>query len=235
MVSIEGSSEPFRAFIGAILSVIKGVSVEPSTFDPDMELDIIIDDEAGGSSEGIDHLMTCGRMHAFGENTESGLMVRPFLDRYLLLGLLVNFQVTSSSPKSPESLQVWEHLYTLPTNSFALPQCTGCRKPRLWLTRSIGFGSTGRVWQCHFDNSDVSFAAKIVEVLRRSDANRRQRLRNEFNVYRRLDKAYQSGKLRDRIAPHCYGAFEGDGVDVLILELCDGILRDWDELNDSER
>ena len=79
------------------------------------------------------------------------------------------------------------------------------------------------------------FAVKIVELLRPSDADSQQRLRNEFNVYLTLEKAYQSGRLRDRIAPCCYGAFEGDGVDVIILELCDDILRAWDELNDSER
>jgi hypothetical protein len=103
------------------------------------------------------------------------------------------------------------------------------------LTRFVGFGSTGNVWQCHFDNSDDLFAVKIVELLHRSDADSRQRLHNEFYVYLRLEEAYQSGQLPDRIAPHCYGAFEGDGVDVLILELCDGILRAWAELSDSER
>jgi hypothetical protein len=79
------------------------------------------------------------------------------------------------------------------------------------------------------------FAIKIVELLRRSDAASRQRLHNEFEIYLSLEEAYQSGKLPDRITPHCYGAFEGDAMDVLILELCDGILREWDELSDSER
>jgi hypothetical protein len=54
-------------------------------------------------------------------------------------------------------------------------------------------------------------------------------------MYLRLEDAYQSGKLPYRIAPHCYGAFEGDVVDVLILDLCDGTLSDWDELNNEER
>jgi hypothetical protein len=72
-------------------------------------------------------------------------------------------------------------------------------------------------------------------VLRRSDTDCRKRLRNEFNAYLTLDEAYQSGQLCDRIAPRCYGAFEGNGVDVLILDLCDGNLNDWDELSPSER
>jgi hypothetical protein len=50
ITSIEGSSEPFRAFIGAMLSVIKGVPVEPSSFDPGMEVDSVIEeDEERGS------------------------------------------------------------------------------------------------------------------------------------------------------------------------------------------
>lgn len=137
--------------------------------------------------------------------------------------------------KSPASFQVWVYLRTFSNNTLALPQCSGSGKPRLWLTRFVGFGSTGNVWQCHFDNSDDLFAAKIVELIRRSDAASRQRLHNEFTVYLSLEEAYQSGKLPDRIAPYCYGAFESDAVDVLVLELCDGILREWDELSDSER
>jgi hypothetical protein len=78
-------------------------------------------------------------------------------------------------------------------------------------------------------------AIKVVEVLCRSDAASRQRLRSEFEIYLSLEEAYQSGKLPDRIAPHRCGAFEGDAMDVLILELCDGILGKWDELNDLER
>ncbi len=72
-------------------------------------------------------------------------------------------------------------------------------------------------------------------MLRPSDADSQKRLCNEFNVYLTLEEAYQSGRLCDLITPRCYGAFEGDGIYVLILELCDGILGAWKELNDSER
>lgn len=105
---------------------------------------------------------------------------------------------------------------------------------RLWLTRFIGFGSTGKVWRSNLDYSDDSFAVKIVELLRPSDVDSQQRLRNEFNVYLIIEAAYQSGRLRDRITPCCYGAYEGDDVDVLVLELCDGIPNTWDELSASE-
>lgn len=124
------------------------------------------------------------------------------------------------------------HLHTFPNNALAFPQCSGRGKPRLWLTRFIGFGSTGNVWQCHVHNSDDLFAIKIAESIRRSDTGNRQRLRNEFKVYLTLEKAYHSGRLG---RPRCYGAFKGDGLDIVILELCDDMVGAWDELNDSER
>jgi hypothetical protein len=49
-ISIRDSSEPFQAFLGAILSVVKGVSVESSTFNPHMELDTVLEEEDDGSS-----------------------------------------------------------------------------------------------------------------------------------------------------------------------------------------
>jgi hypothetical protein len=119
-------------------------------------------------------------------------------------------------------------------NVLAIPPYARNDKPRLWFTRFIASGSTGNVWQCRFDSSD-SFAAKVVEVLRPSDTENRQRLRNEFKVYLILDEAFQSGRLHERIAPRCYGAFEGSYMDVLILDLCDGILNSWDDLSASER
>ena len=85
------------------------------------------------------------------------------------------------------------------------------------------------------DGSVDFFIAKIVEVLRRADADNRQRLHNEFNIYLTLEKAYQSRQLHDRIAPRCYGAFESDGMAVLILDICDGVLKEWGDLSDPER
>jgi hypothetical protein len=168
-------------------------------------------------------------------NIESDLLVHTFLGRYRSLGSLLHLQVTSSSPKLPENLQVWTRLYTMSNNLLAIPPCARNDKLRLWFTSFIASGSTGNVWKCRFDTSFDSFAAKIVEVLRPSDTEKRQRLRNEFKMYLILDEAYQSGRLHDRIAPRCYGAFEGSRMDVLILDLCDGILNSWDDLSASER
>ncbi|KAH9975465.1 hypothetical protein BGW80DRAFT_1436615 [Lactifluus volemus] len=194
-ISIQESSEPFRAFLGAILSVVKDVPVESSAYNPNIELDTIEEEQDDG------HLPEDDIDDGSGE-----LLVHTFLGRYRSLGSFTHLQVTSSSPKLSEDLQVW--------------------------TPS---GSTGAVWQCRFDTSHDSFAAKIVEVLRPSDIQKRQRLRNEFKIYLILDEAYQSGRLHDRIAPRCYGAFVGRYMDVLVLDLCDSIMNSWDDLSASER
>ena len=92
------------------------------------------------------------------------------------------------------------HLYSLSNNTLVLPQCAESGNQRLWLTRFVASGSTGNVWKCRFDMCDDLFAVKVVEASRPSDAGSRQRLRNEFNVYLTLEKAYHSGQLRDRAA-----------------------------------
>ncbi|KIK09865.1 hypothetical protein K443DRAFT_127259 [Laccaria amethystina LaAM-08-1] len=204
MISINGSSAPFRALLGAILSVTKKVPVEPTKFDPNMDLDTIDEGEDQGP---------CSHHHTGQRKAESGLMV------------------TSSSQNSPESSQVWIHLYPFLNNMLALPQCAKSGNRRLWLTHFVGSGSTGNVWQCHFDGSIDFFIAKVVDVLCLADTDKQQRLHDEFNIYLTLE----SRQPHDCIAPHCYGAFEGNGVAILILDLCDGILNGWGELNDSER
>ena len=100
-ITIKDSSEPFRAFLGAILSVVKNVPVERSAYSSDMELDIIEEeddgplpedesDDASGACQGssgrratASHPATRSRED---ENTESELIVRPFLGLYF--GLL---------------------------------------------------------------------------------------------------------------------------------------------------
>ena len=72
-------------------------------------------------------------------------------------------------------------------------------------------------------------------MLRSSDIEARQRFRNEFGVYVTMENAYQSGKLQNRIAPRCYGAFEGKYIDVLILDLHNAVLDSWDDLKPQER
>jgi len=106
--SIENSSEPFRAFLGAILSVLKAVPVQTSVFNPDMELDVIpeeedkgplpeddVDDGSGAfrGSSGTDISSkvptTRSRATTSHEATESGLMVRPIPGRFLSVGSLI--------------------------------------------------------------------------------------------------------------------------------------------------
>ena len=100
-VGIKNSSEPFRAFLGAILSVVKGVPVEHSAFNSDMELNIIeeedesplpendIDDDSGAYQGSSGRRASRSHAHDEHENTESGLIVCPFHGRYLSLALLI--------------------------------------------------------------------------------------------------------------------------------------------------
>jgi hypothetical protein len=104
-ISIKDSSERFRALLGAILLVLKGAHIEPSTFNPDMQLDTFIedidegplledndiDDNSGaypGSSikGGTSEPPTRHRSRARRDNAEPGLMVCPFAGSYLLHG-----------------------------------------------------------------------------------------------------------------------------------------------------
>ncbi|KIL55381.1 hypothetical protein M378DRAFT_634291 [Amanita muscaria Koide BX008] len=232
MISIDGSSVPFRALLGAILSVVRKVPVEPTEFNPNMELDTIVEerDEGPLPGDGIDDGSASSGKEIVNDPPKTHNRHRTG-QRKAEFGLMI----TASSQNSPESSQVWIHLHPFSNNMLALPQCAKNGKRRLWLTRFVGSGSTGNVWQCRFDGSVDFFIVKIVEVLRRADANKRQRLHDEFNIYLTLEKGYQSRQLHDRIAPRCYGAFEGDRVAVLILDLCDGVLNEWGELSDPER
>ncbi|KAH9066452.1 hypothetical protein EDB87DRAFT_1554143, partial [Lactarius vividus] len=235
--SIENNSQPFRAFLGAILSTLNGVPVRPSVYNSRMRLDRIPEDREDGPLPEDDIDDSLG---AYGGTLRTAVPSRGPITRSRAgtsrqaagLGLMI----TSSSPQFPKSFQLWIHLRPLPANTFALPKCAenGSGKRRIWLTHFIGYGSTCNVWTGHFDNSDSSYAIKIVELLRSSDAERRERFCTEFEVYLTLEEAYKSGQLHDRITPHCYGAYRGDRLDALILEQCDRTLEDWDNLNISE-
>ena len=58
---------------------------------------------------------------------------------------------------------------------------------------------------------------------------------NDFVMSLKSTLPYHSGQLHDPIAPRCYGAFKGNHVDVLILDLCEGVLKEWVELSISEQ
>ncbi|KAH9179316.1 hypothetical protein EDB89DRAFT_2063410 [Lactarius sanguifluus] len=144
-LTIKDSSEPFRAFLGAILSVLDGAPVQASEFNPILEKgegEDDIDDGSRGDAAEFDLIFT-----------SSGATLFPNLSKY---GYVSFAALTSHS-----------FFHTVPRTE------TGNR--RLWLTRHIGSGSTGSVWECRFDNSDDLFAIKVIELQRRSDVERQQR------------------------------------------------------------
>lgn len=54
-ISIQNSSEPFQAFLGAILSVHKNVPVDHGTYDLSIELDTINEEESQNFSSENDN------------------------------------------------------------------------------------------------------------------------------------------------------------------------------------
>ncbi len=78
------------------------------------------------------------------------------------------------------------------------------------------------------------FVIKTVKVLQASDTGARKQFRTEFEAYLMMEKAYQSGKLQNRIAPRCYSAFESKYIDILILNLHDNIPDSWEQLRTQE-
>ncbi|KAH9050591.1 hypothetical protein EDB84DRAFT_1584844 [Lactarius hengduanensis] len=204
--SIENNSQPFRAFLGAILSVRHHtVTVQASVYDHNMEFDDIEEDREEDESPEDDFDDGSGTYRG---STRTAVSSRVPTTRSRATtshqAAQLGIMITSSSPNFPKSFQSWIHLRPLLNNTLVLPHCAKNGK---------GYGSTGNVWQGRFDNSN-NF----------SDAERRQRLYDEFG-------SYESGRLHKRITPRCYGAYKDDGLDALILELCDSTLKDWDELN----
>jgi hypothetical protein len=88
-ISIEDSSEPFRALLGAILSVIKDVPVKQNEFNPALQFDLIVEEkitdplpeddikDQSGSYQGSLGEEVQRDLHTR-EMNESGLMVRSF-------------------------------------------------------------------------------------------------------------------------------------------------------------
>jgi hypothetical protein len=97
-ISIEESSEPFRAFLGANLSVVKGVPVESSTYNPNIKLDTIDGPLPEYDIDNAGPPMARSHDRNSRGNTESELLVHTFLGRYRSLGSLT-FRLLRLLPK----------------------------------------------------------------------------------------------------------------------------------------
>ena len=119
MISIDNSSLPFRALLGAILSVVKKIPVGPTNFSPNIKLDTIDDGGDGGPlpEDNIDgrtvYSASSGEemansppntrsSHCAGQRkAESGVMVCPMLPVACSFPLLFNLLDHLVSPKFP--------------------------------------------------------------------------------------------------------------------------------------
>ena len=104
-ISIDDSSEAFRAFLGAILSVGEAVQVEPSTYNSNMQLDTIEEEEntdplpedddsrlySSISDRGATTCPPMTRSHGRDgddkDKSKSKLLVCPVLSRYVFIGV----------------------------------------------------------------------------------------------------------------------------------------------------
>ncbi|KAK2465458.1 hypothetical protein APHAL10511_002530 [Amanita phalloides] len=176
MINIEDSLVPFRALLGAILSVVKTVSVEPSEFSSDMELDTIVEEQDKGplpeddindgstyspsSEEEVanDPPNTHNR-HPTGQKAESDLMVSPrLLAPVICLACslsdhLIFSKLTSILPSfdtSPPLREQCACLFSVRQERepapVADPSCM------VWVD-----------WKCRFDDSADLFITKIID------------------------------------------------------------------------
>jgi hypothetical protein len=102
----------------------------------------------------------------------------------------------------------------------------------MWMSCLLGAGSTGGVYKGSLGKK--LYAVKVVEILGRDDVPRRQRLQSECGIYSRLEQAYRSGHLAQRITPRYHGAFGNRYVDALVMDLHGSALSDWTELQPFE-
>ncbi|KAH8103235.1 hypothetical protein DFH11DRAFT_1521133 [Phellopilus nigrolimitatus] len=209
MLSMKDETRPFRAFLGSLLASA-GKVVVPS---PEVPKDIILD-----------------------EITEDA---RPKSESFPQE--LCTLKITMAPPEIPEPY--WVSLQQVDSTS-TIAHTDNANKPVcLRLTRPLGRGSTGLVYECRLEENTAqdnpgprTFAVKYVEVLKTKDESRRERLRHEFGIYQVLERAYSRfGKLSNRVAPQCFGMFENDSFSVLILELQGDAVRDWRDLNETEK
>lgn len=82
-ISVKDSSEPFRVFLSAILSVIKGIPVDPSPYNSNMDFDTIEEENSRAYQyrSGGMAAATRSRRRCLEGNT---VMVRPPLTIYYL-------------------------------------------------------------------------------------------------------------------------------------------------------
>ena len=79
----------------------------------------------------------------------------------------------------------------------------------------------------------LTFAIKMVVKENSQDSEGRlKRLRNEFEVYKKLE-ARMAGKIGTSV-PQCYGLYESDSTLLLLLEYAGDKVHSWDEVSTED-
>lgn len=127
--SIENSSEPFRAFLGAVLSVQNGVPVHTSTINPEMKLNYgpFADNDIVGSSTNVSSKVPT--TITSGHTEDSRLLVCRKPDHLLVIWLMCLFICRSLPPFRTSNLPKFGCLFNLcPT--YMLSRCTSRTETR---------------------------------------------------------------------------------------------------------
>ncbi|KAH8111575.1 hypothetical protein DFH11DRAFT_1791681 [Phellopilus nigrolimitatus] len=186
MLSIEGETRAFRAFLGALLAAVNEADVPSTKIPKDVELDVIPEDARPKSESFPGELAALRITMAPLETPEPHW-----------------FSLQEVNPTSTTRLtdNTDEPIYLRLTR----PLGHG----------ATGVVYEGQLEANSAQDAPIprAFAVKYVEVLRSEDESRREQLRHEFGIYQILERVCcQPGQLSKRIAPQCFGMFESGGA-----------------------
>lgn len=230
MIEISNSSIPFRAILGALLSVVQDVAVKPTILPVNATMDIFPEDEheeESGSSSENDYDDGSGAYTPSAHGIGSSRSLTSSLQSGALVDNVDTVMFTASPASSSRPYWVPLHSHSI-APSFP-PACDRL----LRISNLLGKGSTGAVYRASMGNE--SLAVKLVEILHPDDLKKRGRLRSEFRIYLHLEEAYSSGELSERIAPQCYGTLGNKRLYALVMELHCSALSQWAGLTSLER
>ncbi|EJD08067.1 uncharacterized protein FOMMEDRAFT_150739 [Fomitiporia mediterranea MF3/22] len=235
----EDNTRPFRALFGMMLATAMNVDV-PSNAVMDGQLRPAPVQGTEGQSDGSEPPEQCdpsfkGRGQVTrAEPPENRSRSNGGNSLALSPGFLVTW-----SPKTMSNKK-WLEFHVVDTDAFpALKKDT----IRLYVQRSIGYGSTGTVFEAIPDGDEQIGALErrryAIKTVGKGDTDKEKgcarRLLNELAIYRLI---CQTSSVSMTIVPQCYGLFETTRTLALVVDYGGDVLsrnENWPELTRNER
>lgn len=113
----------------------------------------------------------------------------------------------------------------------------------LRLQRLLGCGSTGTVYEAKHDvdgdDNTPGVQSYALKIAQKGTTDREkgavERLRNEFEIYRVIERARGVGQIRDEV-PRCYGLYESRYMLMLVLDYAGSSVEEkWEDLKEDDR